>query len=261
MKRLFLVTAALALLCIGIAAQADLLFDRGLPSANLNNGAGSSRSNVTWQSEEANQFTGDDFVIGTAGQSYVIDSITVWGAQYNPLQLDVNNIWLYVGKAGDSLALLSTGSVTGNTNSNTKITHKFVTYADGQTDYYVGNGGTAYSICETTFSGMNLLVDGGVKYDFGVKGDNWLWWSHASNAGLSGTTQSGADGLYKDFITSTDLSNATFLRTEDSNGNGWDKSSDINVQITGNAVPEPMSIMLGIMGLGSVAGFKRLRRK
>ena len=27
------------------------------------------------------------------------------------------------------------------------------------------------------------------------------------------------------------------------------------------AVPEPMSIMLGIMGLGSVAGFKRLRRK
>jgi hypothetical protein len=26
-------------------------------------------------------------------------------------------------------------------------------------------------------------------------------------------------------------------------------------------VPEPMSIMLGIMGLGSVAGFKRLRRK
>ena len=27
------------------------------------------------------------------------------------------------------------------------------------------------------------------------------------------------------------------------------------------AVPEPMSIMLGIMGLGSVAGFRRLRRK
>jgi hypothetical protein len=27
------------------------------------------------------------------------------------------------------------------------------------------------------------------------------------------------------------------------------------------AVPEPMSIMLGIMGLGSIAGFKRLRRK
>ena len=27
------------------------------------------------------------------------------------------------------------------------------------------------------------------------------------------------------------------------------------------AVPEPMSIMLGIMGLGSVAGFKRLRRR
>ncbi len=26
-------------------------------------------------------------------------------------------------------------------------------------------------------------------------------------------------------------------------------------------VPEPISILLGIMGLGSVAGFRRLRRK
>jgi hypothetical protein len=31
--------------------------------------------------------------------------------------------------------------------------------------------------------------------------------------------------------------------------------------IVNNSVPEPMSLMLGIMGLGSVAGLKRLRRK
>ena len=30
---------------------------------------------------------------------------------------------------------------------------------------------------------------------------------------------------------------------------------------TSAAVPEPMSIMLGIMGLGSIAGFRKLRRK
>lgn len=33
------------------------------------------------------------------------------------------------------------------------------------------------------------------------------------------------------------------------------------LNIEGPAVPEPMSIMLGIMGLGSVAGFSKLRRK
>ena len=31
--------------------------------------------------------------------------------------------------------------------------------------------------------------------------------------------------------------------------------------VVGPAVPEPMSIMLGIMGLGSIAGFRKLRRK
>ena len=35
----------------------------------------------------------------------------------------------------------------------------------------------------------------------------------------------------------------------------------LNVTTEGPSVPEPMSMMLGIMGLGSVAGFRRLRRK
>lgn len=37
--------------------------------------------------------------------------------------------------------------------------------------------------------------------------------------------------------------------------------SDSQVQMSKNAVPEPMSVMLGIMGLCSVAGFRKLRRK
>ena len=34
-----------------------------------------------------------------------------------------------------------------------------------------------------------------------------------------------------------------------------------NLNVSTAAVPEPMSIMLGIMGLGSIAGFRKLRRK
>lgn len=38
-------------------------------------------------------------------------------------------------------------------------------------------------------------------------------------------------------------------------------SSTFIGQVRGPAAPEPMSVLLGIMGLGSVAGFRKLRRK
>ncbi len=254
------VAALLIVMLLGLAgaASADLLFDRGLPAININNAAGTARSNVTWASTEDGGFTGDDFVIGTAGQTYKIDSITVWGAQFDPLSLDIDNIALYVSKYDDPLALVSSGSVTGNTNSNPSIAHTYVSYPDG-TDVYEGNGGVLYPICQTTFSGLDMLVEGGVKYKFGVIGDKYLWWSHASNADLSGSPQDGADNLYLEF----NLNDLSQIIVWDSNGDGWDKSSDINIQISGEQVPpvpEPMSIFLGIMGLGSIAGFKRFRR-
>jgi hypothetical protein len=248
MKKLMTI-CAVVLMMTGAASTSlgAILVDRGLPTINLNNAAGANRSNVTWASESSTGFTGDDFMIGTIGQSYVIDSITVWGAQYNPLSLDIDNIWLYMGKAGvgNSLALVSSGSVAGNTNSNSNITHAYVNYpSPGDPLGYQGNSGGYYPICQTTFSGLNYAVDGGVKYNFGVKGDKWLWWNHASNAGLSGSPQDGADGKYLTFDTA-DLSSAIVT---DSNGNGWDKSSDINVLVTG--VPEPATMLL--VGLGAV---------
>jgi hypothetical protein len=254
MKCVVLAVAAVVLL-LGSQAQAILVVDRGLPSINLNNAAGTSRSNVTWASEKATGFTGDDFMFGTVGQQYVIDSLTVWGAQYNPLSLDINNIWLYLGKAGGSLALASTGAVTGNTNSNPNISHTYVNYPDGTTGYQ-GNSGGFYPICQTTFSGLNYLVDGGVKYNFGVNGDKYLWWNHASNAALSGTTQNGADGKYLEF----DTANLSSVTVWDSNGYGWDKSSDINVQIYATAVPEPVTMAGLALGIGGLVRYMRKRR-
>ncbi len=103
-----------------------------------------------------------------------------------------------------------------------------------------GNGNIFYTICETTFNNLDYNVQGGVRYNFGVYGlgtaDNPEgWWSHASNAGLSGSPQDGDDGQYLMFNVN-DLSSVTVV---DSNGNGWDKSSDINVQVTGGLVPSP----------------------
>lgn len=248
------VSAALLLTASLPAAAAPLLFDRGLPSINLNNAAGSQRSNVTWAAG-GTEFTGDDFRIGMAGEKYVIDTITVWGAQFDPLSLDVANIALYLGRAGETLSLVSEGAVSGNANSNPNITHSFVTYADGVTATYEGWGGGVYGIAQTVFSNLNLVIDGGVTYYFGVDGDQYEWWSHASNADLSGTTQQGADGKYLVF----DKNDLGAVLVVDSTGNGWDKSSDINVRITGEAVPEPATLALASMALLGLAAARRRR--
>ncbi len=228
---------ALVLLLVGLvpfatAAPTALLFDRGLPATNLNASAGANRSNVTWQSSNTGgNFVGDDFQIGSVGETYRIDSLTVWGAQFDPLSDDINNITLWIGKATDpTLTPVSTGNVTGNSNNNPDISHSFVPYADGVTfTYFATNAGAQFPIAQTTFSNLNLVVEGGALYYFGIAADGAFgWFGHASNAALGGVTADGADGQYRVFDNT-----GVLVDTVDSNGNGWDKSSDMNVQIQG----------------------------
>jgi hypothetical protein len=57
------------------------------------------------------------------------------------------------------------------------------------------------------------------------------WFNLASNAPLSASRQDGADGLLLLFD-----GGGKFGSTFDSKGSGWDKSSDLNVQVVAHRV-------------------------
>ncbi len=59
-------------------AHGALLFSRGLPAENLN-GNDANRSNIRWDTGvNSQEFYGDDFTIGTTGETYAIDRIRTW---------------------------------------------------------------------------------------------------------------------------------------------------------------------------------------
>jgi len=257
-----LLTILTILLCLGSALSADvMLFDRGLPITNLNNGAGANRSNVSWGDPGNQSFTGDNFILpALPGDQYLVNTLRIWTADGADPSFDFastyTSLTLYAQPTtGSGSSVIQQGNFIGGTtldNPNIKITP--VTYADNS--IYEGNSAT-YQLWEVDFTNLNWLVDPATVVNFGVFGatidPTWFWVNHASNAALSGSPQDGADGIFFDFAVGGSLLSPVL---EDSNGNGWDKSSDINVQILGSAVPEPTSIFLlgtAVLIVGSLA--------
>jgi hypothetical protein len=233
------------------ASAAQLVFDRGLPTTNLNNAAGASRSNVAWGDGGTTFSMGDNFTL-SAPAHYLIDEIRVWvvGGPASPAA-NAFSLWFGVD-AG------ATTSVSFKTLSSSAA---LTTY--NGIDTYQGSSGTFRDMYEVQFTGLNLFVTEGT-YAFGVSGppgppgppDLTTPYLHASNGPLGGVPHMGPDGIVYGFTLAgaMDIGNGYPWASI----GGWDKISDINVQVFAD-VPEPAS--LAIFGLGLAAfGYARRRR-
>jgi hypothetical protein len=251
---LIFVQFLLVLLLIGFNAHAaPVVFERALPTDNLNNAAGFYRSNVTWgynDSGDYSYYTGDDFILD-GDKPWIIEDFTVW---FTEEELSSATFDLWFGSENDSLL-----SVVSTTSLFTSIK-----YINGES--YQGGSGKYYYLYELTFQGLGFVANNNQLYNFSVTSTlpNPLF-LHASNKDLSGSTQDGADDLFKWFWSADDALSLYYGGTQDSNrnnpgGSGWDKSSDINVRITANPVPEPGTIALLGIGLAGL-GFYGYRRR
>jgi hypothetical protein len=228
------------------AAGPALVVDRGLPQANLNNSTGY-RSNIRWSSYESG-FLGDDFTVGAAGESWVIDAIRVWTVPgvhgQDPQQLgdSYQDVRLYFGDTKGGISPVMSGLLKAGSSepSNANIKISDATSAGG---HYYEDFGTNMRVWQIDFTQLNLAVEGGAKYRFGAfglgrpdgragaKAKTNAWFNVATNAELAGAKQDGADGEMLVFG-----SGGKFEKAFDGKGAGWDKSSDINVQVFGHRV-------------------------
>jgi hypothetical protein len=227
------------------AADPAPVVDRGLPQANLNNASGAARSNVRW-SRDDDGFIGDDFTIGAVGERWVIDSIRVWtvpgSSHAQPAHLGefYQDVRLYLGSGNRDLTPVASTELSAesgeSSNPNVRITD-----ATQQGTILYDDFGTRLRVWQVDFTSLNVTVAGGIKQRFGVWGNGreipgtdgktHEWFNHASNAALSGSRQDGADGEMLTFDPAGRSKES--LKTQ---GNGWDKSADINVQVFAHRV-------------------------
>ena len=248
------VMVMLTIVGINSVFASTMLFDRGLPTANLNDAAGSLRSNVAWAFDDPSWAYGDDFNINGSGE-YRVDTLRVWvvGGLLGEPNLYANTTFTLWGGGYDFTTALSTSGVMTQ-----------VTYANGSS---YQNGGN-FNIYQLEFTDLNWLIygnsDGNGYYNFGVSGKDSAGAfqqvrMHASNAALGGLPAEGADGWLLSF--SADGTYGGYpdpYYQLDSYYYGWDKSSDLNVQIEGAPVPEPSTMLLLATGL---FGFVTLRKR
>ena len=214
-----------------------LAVDRGLPRANWNNDAGAAaRANVRW-TLYGEGFVGDDFVVGKAGESWVVDTVRVWAVPgaygSDPAFLgDVyQDVRLYVGGPEGDLTPVSSGRLERGSNA---VDGAAIVIAEAAGTPLYENFGQELKIYQIEFRNLNLKVDGGVRYRFGAwgmgrsleNGGIYPWFTHGSNAAQGEAPADGADGKLLLFEAA-----GRYAKEYDATGAAWNKSADLNVQV------------------------------
>ena len=256
MRKLFKVSLVFALFFVftfataSHEASAGLIFDRGLPTTNLNKAAGANRSNVAWADNESTSsptdywLPGDDFKITGSGL-YHVDTIRVWST-------DSTGLSLWLGSVGGTIS---------NIGAPSSVTP--VTYTNGEG--YQGNSGAFRPIYQVDFT-LNQNVTAGTTYQVFLDGPWKLYnpdnsslgyvnaFLHASNTAFSGSPQEGADDTFL-WLRRNGAGNVgveTWFSGPGGGTSGFPSggfpNSDGNVQVYGAPVPIPGAIWL----LGSV---------
>jgi hypothetical protein len=255
--------AILALTTVGLTSACSLfatqlLIDRGLPTANLNNYAGANRANIAWTADvytpNAYLLVGDSFQ-NTSASTWSIDTIRLWGV--GPLA----TVAVWGGIAGSGVYGSTAGTISAATYA--------VNDAGGRNTFQIAGSVTApyRDLWQLDFA-VNVTLAPGQTYDFFLDGTGntesslvdgnplVVPYAHASNAALSGSTQQGAD----DMMLSATVQNGILgsINSTNSQGTFWDKPSDVNVQVFGT-VPDggTTATLLG----GVLSALAVLRRK
>jgi hypothetical protein len=136
-----------------------------------------------------------------------------------------------------------------------------VTYAGGTS--YQGNSGGFDNIYQLDYP-VNITA-GSVTFDFAIVGDSKtgdLAYLHASNADLSESTQQGSDDHVYAWVYVWDIDNpSSGYDLQEEYPETWDKGSDFNVQVFGEVIPEPTTViiwtLLGGLGIAIVRWQRR----
>ncbi len=268
MRKTFFIVAVLSPAIAGQLSFGQLLVDRGLTSVGVNRTVWTERSNISWATYDPKDpiFVGiqppdvsaDDFTLPTAEATYRVTNIRIFLKGYGQTAFsDMFN--------GVSL-MLGTSISTPLTTLSVVPTVMQIHYPGGE-NYGTPPGSDLYALDY----GVDFTAAGGTKYYVGILPDGkaipggtgsngetyYICWPLDTRRDVLTGYNPGADGILHMFY-----ANGTYEGFLNFNDNSyWGQwapygGCDMNIQVSGVAVPEPGSVLL----CTCAAGFLCLRR-